>query len=154
MVRKKIKKKIRDDLFSFYVSVALFVVFLGLWIFTADYISIIPEPEPVPFEELPVSAQIDVVKENIRALEDESYYSNALAFDNPFYCNSISNPSLKQECLNKVQGEYEEPVPDTRTISDLNDETFYSNAIVFENPDLCNSIVNVDLKQRCLDSFN
>jgi hypothetical protein len=154
MVKKKIKKKIRDDLFSFYVSVALFVVFLGLWIFTADYVSIVPEPEPVPFDELPVSAQIDVVKENIRALEDESYFSNALAFDNPFYCNSISDSNLRRDCLSKVQGEYEEPVPDTRTVSDLNDETFYSNAIVFENPDFCNSISSVDLKQECLGLFN
>ena len=150
---KKIKKKIRDDLFSFYVSVGLFVVFLALWVVTSDS-SIIDDKHSAPFENLSVTDQINVVQEEEQRIEDESMYSLAIASNNPFYCDEIESKSQRNDCLSAVSGEYSEPVSDTRTEQDVEDEAMHALAIALNDASFCNSISDNDLKDECLSRFS
>ncbi len=149
---KKVKKKIRDDLFAFYLGVSLFIIFFVLWLFTADIIEIPEQIEEItPIDNLSASEQIDRVNENHQQLNDESNLDVARVTNNTYYCDKIIDENLKEQCLNEVEGVYEEPEQDTRTEQDLKDESEYSLTIVTSDKTHCENIVNDDLRQECLN---
>jgi len=150
---KKFKKKIHDRFFMFFLGAALFIVFFALWYYTSTMLVYPPsEYEKTPPESL-VEANIAFVEAEHQKLEDESSYSLAVSFNNPYYCDLIKDVSIKNKCLNDVSGELIVPAPDTRSEQDVEDESWYSLAIALNTIEHCENIINYDLKKSCLDFF-
>jgi len=152
---KKIKKKIRDDLFSFYVGVSLFIVFFVLWLFTADVVKTPyldgTENELENLDNLSAQEQINVINENNNRIEDDSNFDIARVTNNTYYCELISNNKLKRRCFDEIKGEYTEPEEDTRTKNDIQDESAYSIVLVTGDKNYCEDIVNEELKEDCMN---
>lgn len=124
------------------------IIVLGILVF----ILFIQSKEEIPFKDLPVAKQLEIVEQFEKDLGDESNYAGALASNNNYFCSLIADNRLRRKCFNEISN-FEEPVIDTRTETNLMDESNYAGALASGDMSYCNNIVDEVLKSACLSNF-